>query len=274
MELEIYNSVDIEEKIGLISKMLNGKKAIVAFSGGVDSTVLAYLTGKFASETVLVMQTGSSVAIGEDTFAQEQAQQLDLQIEFIDYDEVDLSEDYASNPHNRCYFCKELLHEFLEMRRKQLDFDIVLSGTNASDLAGHRPGHQAALEAGVLNPLVDAGLTKQEIRWIAADVGLNAADKPASACLASRFVTGVRITKDGLHRVAKAEYYLKSVHKARVVRVRDLGGEAKIEFGAEELPKYLTKEVKNEIIRELMDLGFEKVSIDPEGYRPYVPVIE
>jgi len=274
MELEIYSSETIDKKLEFIREELSGKSVVVAFSGGVDSTVLAYLCGKFADTTLLVMQTGSSIAIGEVQLAQQQAEQLNLPIEFIEYDEVDYSDDYAANPSNRCYYCKQLLHGFLEKKRHALGFDLVVSGTNASDLQGHRPGHQAALEAGVVNPLADASLSKQEIRWIANDAGLNAWDKPASACLASRFVTGVQITKTGLRRVAEAEYYLRTHYGVRVLRVRDHGGLARIEIGSDELAQFCEQADFDSITSHLKQLGFDYVTLDMNGYRPYVPVEE
>jgi uncharacterized protein len=274
VELEIYNSDIILSKLSIIDELIRGKDVIVAFSGGVDSTVMGYLAKRYAKNILLIMQTGTSVAIGEEEFAKSQADELGLPLEFIDYDEVDFSEEYTANPHNRCYFCKELLHQFLEEIRHKRNFDVVLSGTNASDLEGHRPGHAAVIKAGVLNPLEVAGLTKQEIRWIASDADLKAAEKPASACLASRFITGVRITKNGLRRVAKAEYFLKKALGAKIVRVRDHGGFARIEFGIDEIDSFLSETTRSLIYKELMKLGYHYVTIDLEGYRPSEPLME
>jgi len=271
MELELYNRSILDQKLDQVRQLLAGKKVIVAFSGGVDSSVVAYLAGEYADEALLVMQTGASVAIGEDDFAKDQAAQIGLPLEFIDYDEVDYSEDYAANPSNRCYYCKELLHDFLEDIRKDRGYDIVVSGTNATDLGGHRPGHQAQLEAGVINPLVDADITKQEVRWIANDAGLNAWDKPASACLASRFVTGVAITKEGLRRVAKAEHYLKTNYPVRVLRVRDHGELARIEIGEDELDEFIDYADMAQIATDLAELGYRYVTFDMRGYRPATP---
>ncbi|MHA2029562.1 MAG: ATP-dependent sacrificial sulfur transferase LarE, partial [Candidatus Kariarchaeaceae archaeon] len=204
--MDLIDERIINQKIDVIEGMLKNKKVIIAFSGGVDSTVLAYIAKKFCDKVLLIMQDGYSVGIGEVDYAKKMVEILNMEIEFIYYNEYEISENYASNPDNRCYFCKELLHEFLENLRITKEFDLVLNGTNSSDLLGHRPGYQAVLEKKAQSPLVIAGLTKSEIRWIAKNNNLPVWDKPATACLASRFETGTRITQVGLQRVAEAEH--------------------------------------------------------------------
>lgn len=271
-ELEVANPQVIKDKTKIIGKLFTGKKVLVAYSGGVDSSVVALFAKTYAKNTKLVMQIGSSVAQGEDEIAIRQANYLGLDVKFIEYDEVDFSPEYTNNPENRCYYCKELLHSKLEEIREQLSYDMVVSGTNISDLSGHRPGYAAQQKAGVVNPLVDAKLSKHEVRWIANQHGLEVWDKPAMACLASRFVTGVMITKEDLKKIDQAEYYIRSNYKIPIVRVRYHGnGMVRIEVSKKDLPKLLIPSVFDAISKKFQEIGFQYITIDMQGYRPAKP---
>lgn len=217
------------------------------------------------------MQDGYSIGIGEIDYAKNLASILNLELEFLYYNEYEISENYAENPHNRCYYCKGLLHKELERLRVAKGFDIVLNGTNASDLQGHRPGYQAVQEKGASTPLVDANLSKLEIRWIAKNNKLPVWDKPATACLASRFKTGTRITKEGLQRVAEAENFIKSNYQVNVLRVRDDGSSARIEVGMDEISKLEDRRILTEIENKLTLLGYQSVVLDKKGYRSALP---
>lgn len=262
----------IEEKIKQVAELLGGSKVIIAFSGGVDSTVLAYLSNKFAAETLLVMQTGLSVSENEETLAQKQAIQLGIPIEYVNYNEIELSKEYAKNPSNRCYYCKDILHSALEEIRTSRNYDVVASGLNYTDITAHRPGVQAIKEYNVISPLLEAKLTKTEIRWIAQGAGLSAWDKPAMACLASRFKTGVEITEYGMKRIATAEQYLRDEFNLAILRVRDDGNDhARIEVGQSEISKLESSATISHIQNHFSNLGFKSTEIDSEGYRSYVP---
>jgi len=237
----------------------------------VDSSVLAFLAKQFCQQVLLVMQDGYSIGIGEIEYATKIARFLNLKLEFLYYNEYEISENYADNPDNRCYYCKEILHQELEKIRVANGFDLVLNGTNASDLKGHRPGYQAVQEKGACTPLVDANLNKSEIRWIAKNHHLPVWDKPATACLASRFKTGIRITKERLQRVAEAEHFIKSNYHVNVLRVRDDGSSARIEVGIDEMCKLIDNSIFIKIEAKLIDLGFNKVTLDKKGYRSTVP---
>ncbi len=274
MELEIFDFENIQKKIQIVENLLHGKKILVAFSGGVDSSVVSFLASQYAKSVLLVMQDGLSVGIGEKDFAVKQAKQLGVSLEVIEYNEIDYSDEYQRNPENRCYYCKQVLHEFLDKIKEDRNFDLVISGTNYSDLKGHRPGHVATLEKGVMNPMVIAKITKQEVRWIAEINGLISFDRPATACLASRFKTGVKITKEGLLRVAKSEDFIKSEFKLKSIRVRDDGQDiARIEFMKEDLILIKNTRMIDEIREKLRSYGYHKIILDKIGYRPSVPSI-
>ena len=265
----MINEMSVNQKIAEIALMLNNKKVIVAFSGGVDSSVVSLLAKHYCSKVLLVMQDGLSVGIGETDYAKKIAEILELQLKFIEYNEFELSESYANNPSNRCYYCKQLLHDQLEKMRIENRFDLVINGTNASDLNGHRPGLKASKEFNSISPLVEAKLLKFEIRWIAKKYNLPVWDKPSTACLASRFQTGIKITKEGLIRVAAAEDFIKTEYQIKVLRVRDHGKLARIEVGKDEISK-LNNSLTS-ITNKLMELGYNKVILDPEGYRQATP---
>ena len=159
-QLNMIDEKSVNQKIEQIALMLNKKKVIVAFSGGVDSSVVALLAKHHCSEILLVMQDGFSVGVGETDYAKNIAEILELPLKFIKYDEYNLSENYANNPSDRCYYCKQLLHGQLEKLRIESGFDLVINGTNASDLGGHRPGFKAVKEYNSLSPLVEADLSK------------------------------------------------------------------------------------------------------------------
>lgn len=270
-QLELIDEKEIKRKIEHVQLNLSNKKVIIAFSGGVDSSVLAFLAKKFCKKVLLVMQDGYSIGIGEIDYAKNVASILNLELEFLYYNEYEISENYAENPHNRCYYCKGLLHKELETLRITKGFDMVLNGTNASDLQGHRPGYQAVQEKGASTPLVDANLSKLEIRWIAKNNQLPVWDKPATACLASRFKTGTRITKEGLQRVAEAEHFIKSNFQVNVLRVRDDGSTARIEVGPSEIWKLEDDGIIAEVKTKLTSLGYQTVLLDKKGYRPALP---
>lgn len=272
INLEITSEDQIFAKTRIVKELLKGKKVVVAFSGGVDSSVVAFLAREYAKDTLLVMQTGSSVPKSEVDIAKKQASQLGLQIRFIDYNEIDYSDEYALNNENRCYHCKSLLYGFISRIKEEVNYDYILSGTNISDLKGHRPGHQASIENNILNPLVLAKINKSEVRFIASINELLTAEKPATACLASRVITGVPITKEKLSRIDQAEYLLKKKFELKILRVRDHGDLARIEVGQDELGKIMDKVSREFIHSELKKLGYHYISIDLQAYRPAVPV--
>lgn len=238
--------------------------AIVAYSGGADSAFVAEVAHVVLGPRSLAITADSpSIPRRELAAAAELARQRGWNHELVRTNEIDDSR-YAANPVNRCYYCKSALFEVLGPRARRSGVPILL-GTNVDDLSDHRPGHIAADEHGVLHPLVEAGLSKAEVRALSREAGLPTWDKPAAACLASRFAYGVRVTTDGLRRVETSENFLFG-RGYRVVRVRDLGGDkTRVEVGPDEIARLQTE--SDALKTTLESLGWAEVVIDERGYR-------
>lgn len=238
--------------------------AIVAFSGGADSALLAEAAHRVLAPRALAVTADSpSLARRELAAARQLALLRAWNHVVVETFELE-DEHYSSNPTNRCYFCKSELFDRLEPIAVQTRWPVLL-GTILDDLGDWRPGQDAAGERGALAPLVEAGFTKKDVREASRLLGLDTADKPASACLASRFAYGVRVTARGLARVERGEEALLR-RGFRVVRVRDLGGDrARVEVGPPEVPALLMQ--KQSVVAELENLGFVDVQIDERGYR-------
>lgn len=253
---------------GKVQRLLEGLKshdgALVAYSGGADSAFLAEMAHRALGERSLAVTADSpSIPRRELALAKQLAEERGWRHLVVETLELN-DERYASNPTDRCYWCKTALFERLEPLSLRYGFPILL-GTNLDDLGDHRPGLRAASEAGVHHPLVDAGFRKSDVRSASAEIGLPTHDKPAAACLASRFAYGVRVTASGLARVERAEEWM-SARGYPVVRVRDLGrGRARVEVDPSDVERVLSD--SSHVIAELKRLGFTEVLIDERGYR-------
>lgn len=238
--------------------------AIVAYSGGADSALLAEFAHRVLGEESLAVTADSpSLPRRELAAAVELAARRGWRHVVIRTSELE-DERYASNPRDRCYFCKTALFEQLVPMARESGVPILL-GTNTDDLSDWRPGAKAATERGSLSPLVEAGLSKADVRETSLRFGLPTASKPAAACLASRFAYGVRVTEVGLGRVEAAEDFLLA-KGFEVVRVRDLGDErTRIEVGSDEVERL--QSMTDEVRTFLENLGFREVLIDEKGYR-------
>ncbi|MBI4483575.1 MAG: ATP-dependent sacrificial sulfur transferase LarE [Acidobacteria bacterium] len=240
--------------------------AVVAYSGGVDSAYLAYMAHKVLGERSLAVTAWSpSLAIHEKREASAFADRFRLRHEVIETEEME-NPQYRSNPTNRCYFCKTELFEKLSDLCLQRGFEHLIYGANVDDLGDFRPGMTAAREYGVRAPLLEAGLTKEEIRDLSRKQGLPTWNKPAQACLSSRFPFGTLITEEKLAVVDQGEEFLRRLG-FRVYRVRYHGEVVRIELGREELPRALEPEVSARIAARFKELGFKFVTLDLEGYR-------
>ncbi|MBD3393687.1 MAG: ATP-dependent sacrificial sulfur transferase LarE [Chitinivibrionales bacterium] len=239
--------------------------AVIAFSGGVDSTLLARIAGEVLADRVLLVTAHSSTyPERERDEARALAEKLGLKHEVIVSEETDIPE-FNDNPPDRCYFCKRELFSRITSLAARREFDAVFDGSNHDDVAcDYRPGTKALEELNVISPLKEAGLGKDEIREISRNLGLPTADKPAYACLASRFPYGEKITIDKLNRVGRAEEALRALGFTQL-RVRSHGNCARVEFIASEIERAWQEREK--IVAACANAGFTFVAIDAKGYR-------
>ena len=238
---------------------------LVAFSGGVDSTVVAALAHDALGDKMLAVTADSETIFpGEVDEARAIAASRGWRHLILRRSEL-RDPAFAANSDLRCFYCKDDLHEALREVADARGFRAVADGTNASDLGGPRPGFRAVRERGAISPLVDAGFTKEDVRALARAMGLPNADKPALACLSSRFPHGQLISLEGLDRVARAEQRVRETLGAELVRVRDTGGVARVEVARDRVVEALTR--RADLTRSLLDLGFSAVFVDPDGYR-------
>lgn len=241
-------------------------EAVVAFSGGVDSTLLLKVAAEELGENVVAVTARSPAYIDEEY---DTAIRLarDFGVEHITiYTEETDDPNFASNPTDRCYHCKMELFGRLKELARERDINWVADATNLDDCSDYRPGMQAAEELGVRSPLMEAELTKEDIRELSRSLDLPTWDKPSMACLASRFPYGEEITEDKLNRVEKAEQYLRELGFDQL-RVRNHQGMARIEVPPEEIHRVTESGNRQRIIARLGELGFSYVTLDLEGYR-------
>lgn len=257
----------LESKKNRLSEILTAAQSlIVAYSGGVDSSLLTYNARIIlGNKAKIVIAVSPSLAQDELQAAQEQAFQFNWNLIEINTKEVE-TEAYLKNDARRCYFCKAVLFEELEKMAHNEGIKHIAYGANLDDLKDFRPGHQAAREKKVLSPLQEAGLTKDEIRLLAKNAGLPSWNRPQAACLSSRFPTFEPITKEALSQIDAAESFLRQL-QFRQVRVRHFANQAKIEVGVDEVARLEEKALRDRIFSALKELGYSDVAFDPEGYR-------
>ena len=242
------------------------RSAIVAFSGGVDSTFVLRVAHEVMGDRVLALTTTSPTMPDDDRrSALELAGAIGARHLVIESNELEVP-GYAENPLNRCYLCKHNLFSVCEAKAAELGIDEILDGLNLDDLRDYRPGIKAAGEKRVRHPLVEAELTKSEIRELSLALQLPTWDRPASPCLSSRFPYGTRITLEGLERVEGGERVLHAMG-FRVARVRYHGEVARLEVEQSEIARLLEPATREIVDRELRKLGFRFVTVDLKGFR-------
>lgn len=260
-------ATELQAKYDRLVEIISGLgRVVVAFSGGVDSTFLARAArDALADQALLVTADSESYPSAELEEAQRLAALLGMRHLVIETRELD-NPDYAKNPPNRCFFCKEELFTKLKPVAEREGGAHLIYGANVDDLGDHRPGMQAARLAEVKAPLIDAGLTKVEIRELSRRLGLPTWDKPSFACLSSRFPYGDVITREKLRQVEQAEAFVRSLG-FRQFRVRHHDRLARLEIPLEEIP-WLWEEGRHEkIVARLRELGYLYVTVDLKGFR-------
>jgi uncharacterized protein len=242
------------------------ERALIAYSGGIDSTLVAKIAFDMLGDRALAVTAVSPSLLPEDLEdAQVQAAAIGIQHELVQTHELE-NPNYSANPINRCYFCKSELHDTLKPLALQRGYPYVVDGVNADDLADYRPGIQAARERGARSPLAEVGVTKLEVRQLAKHLGLPCWDKPAQPCLSSRFPYGEEITIAKLQRVGRAEAWLRRLG-LKTFRVRSEGDTARIEIPAEQIQAFVLTTNLPTLVNQFQTFGFRYVTLDLEGFR-------
>ncbi|KAF3887318.1 MULTISPECIES: ATP-dependent sacrificial sulfur transferase LarE [Nostocales] len=250
----------------LKSIFLEMDKALIAYSGGVDSTLVAKVACDVLGERALAVTAVSPSLLPEELEdAKIQAATIGISHRIVQTREME-NPDYTSNPINRCYFCKSELHDTLKPLATALGYPYVVDGVNADDLRDYRPGIQAAKERGARSPLAEVGMTKAQVRQLSQELGLPWWDKPAQPCLSSRFPYGEEITVAKLQRVGRAEIYLRKLGY-NSLRVRSQGDIARIELPPEEIKDFVAKTDLQSLVSTFQGFGFLFVTLDLEGFR-------
>ncbi len=241
-------------------------QALIAYSGGVDSTLVAKIAYDVLGDRALAVTAVSPSLLPEELEdAKIQAATIGISHKIVQTQEMD-NPNYTSNPVNRCYFCKSELHDTLKPLALELGYPYVVDGVNADDLHDYRPGIQAAKERGARSPLAEIGVTKAEVRQISQQLGLPWWDKPAQPCLSSRFPYGEEITIAKLQRVGRAEIYLRNLGWQNL-RVRSEGDTARIELSPDKIKDFVTTTDLPSLVSVFQNWGFIYVTLDLEGYR-------
>ncbi|MFN5966066.1 MAG: ATP-dependent sacrificial sulfur transferase LarE, partial [Pseudanabaena sp.] len=230
----------LSDKLNRLRLIFNeAAKVLVAYSGGIDSTLVAKVAFDVLGDRALAITANSPSLLPADLAAAKvQAEFIGIKHQIVQTDEMN-NPNYTSNPINRCYFCKSELHDTLKPLAKTMGYGYVVDGLNADDLQDYRPGIQAAKERGVRSPLAEVGISKIEVRMLSQYLEMPWWDKPSQPCLSSRFPYGEEITIEKLRRVGNAEQYLRDIGWKGDIRVRSMGDTAKIEVSSDRLGEFI-----------------------------------
>ena len=259
---------ELTAKRDALLELIGGyESCAVAFSGGIDSTVVAKAAQlALGPRAVAGTGTSASLAAGELEEARELARLIGIRHEVIATDEFS-NPDYLRNAPDRCYHCKTELYTQIEGLAERLGVAVVLNGANLDDLGDYRPGMNAAAEHGVASPLAECGFRKDDVRALAAEWELPTWDKPAAPCLSSRVAYGQEVTPERLAMIDQAEQFLREVG-LRMLRVRYHGGDvARLEVPLDALAKLCDATLREQLVARLKSIGFKYVTLDLEGFR-------
>jgi uncharacterized protein len=257
--------MDIQEKRQILIKNIKKHDSmLVAFSGGVDSTLLAAISREtLGDKSFCVLLDSPVVPRAAIEQARRISSELGLKLDIIPVPQMK-SEDFRKNPPNRCYYCKKISAAYLRQRAEELGLACIADGINMSDMAEHRPGVVGSTEEGIVHPFIESGITKQDIREIARECGLSVWQKPSAACLTSRIPYGEEITSEKLRKIEESEAFLAGLGFGQL-RVRLHDNIARIEIQIEEMEKLL--DIHSIVVKKLKSIGFSYVTLDLEGYR-------
>ncbi|MHA1235187.1 MAG: ATP-dependent sacrificial sulfur transferase LarE, partial [Promethearchaeota archaeon] len=240
---------------------------ITAFSGGVDSSLLAFLSNKYAKKALLVTEKSILYPDDEIKLTSEFAKKYNITHLIIERNPLK-DENFKANPKNRCYICKTGLYEDIIKIKKERNFDIILDGSNIDDLSDYRPGMQALKELNITTPYIDFKINKQEIREICKYFNLEVQSKPSMACFSSRIPYDQDINEEKLDMIRESEYFLKNTYNLNQLRVRLHEGKlARIELMPEDILKVMNDKNIEQIKAKFKQLGFCYITIDLEGFR-------
>jgi len=265
--------LNLKAKIEKLQSLVKGKKILIAFSGGIDSTVVAFLSKEVAKEIICCTIYQNVYLKNGIIDAERIANELGIAWKKVIVDDIP-DQFFLENPSNRCYICKKtLMHHLIEIKN-QFGFDLIIDGTNYDDISEYRPGIRALKELGIVSPLAESEITKKEIRQIASNNKLSVAEKVSSPCLLTRIPFGDSISVIKLEMIKTAEDFLKTVLNVKVIRVRHYELNQKMHLARIELQKEFFEKIINDddriltkIVAELKKIGYNYVTLDLEGFR-------
>jgi uncharacterized protein len=259
------NKVELEQKLlDAVSSSARGRVAYVCFSGGIDSTVVLAASVRAGVETIALLGVSPSLAASERADAHRIASEIGARVEEVETNEMDLA-GYRNNAGDRCYYCKSALYDTVQALAATRGSDeVIFVGTHVDDLGEHRPGLQAAMERGVVAPLVDAGFSKADVRALGREWKLSNAEKPAAPCLASRVPVGVEVTPERLAQIETVEEFLR-LNDIWPARARWHEGVVRLEIPIEMFERVVTDPLRGELRRACRKAGFKFVALDLGG---------